>query len=175
MTEVYYDVETQKSADEVAGWGNIHLMLVSVAVTWCEQDGLKRWREEEVPAMIDYLTKFDRIITFNGDRFDSKVLSHYGDVSRIRQKSFDIAPRLFSKLGHRLKLETLAQATLGIGKTADGMLALKWWKEGKIDQIAEYCEQDVKVLVDIVKFAREKGYVQYFDLDGRRRTVYVKW
>ncbi len=175
MIEVYYDVETQKSAEEVGGWGNIRLMLVSIAVTWCEQDGFKRWTEEAVPALIDYLTKYDRIITFNGDRFDSQVLSHYGDVSRIRQRSFDIAPRLFSKLGHRLKLETLAQATLGIGKTADGMLALKWWKEGKIDQIAEYCEQDVKVLVDIVKFGREKGYVQYFDLDGRRRTVYVKW
>jgi DEAD/DEAH box helicase domain-containing protein len=175
MSEVYYDVETQKSAEEVGGWNNVHLLLVSVAVTWCQEDGFKRWVEGEMAALIEYLNKFDRNVSFNGDRFDSKVLSHYGDVSQIRKRSFDIAPPLFNKLGHRIKLDTLAQATLGTGKTADGMVALQWWREGEIDQLAEYCEQDVKVLVGIVKFARENGYVQYFDLDGRRRSVYVKW
>ena len=172
--EVYYDVETQLSADEVGGWGNIHLMRVSVAITWSPGDLFRRWDEPQMPEMIAYLSGFRKIISFNGDGFDSRVLSAYGDVSAINRNSFDLLTDLKKKLGRRLKLDSLAQGTLGEGKTADGMAALRWWKEGKVDQIAAYCQQDVKVLVDLVAFARAKGYVSYPDFH-QIKNVAVQW
>lgn len=173
--EVYYDVETRLSADEVGGWHNVHLMRVSVAITWSSSDGFRRWDEPSVPALIDYLSSFDKIISFNGDGFDSRVLSYYGNTSLINMKSFDVLADLKSKLGHNVSLQSIGKATLGSGKSADGLLALQWWKEGKVDLIAGYCQQDVQMLIDIVEFGRDFGYVFFEDRDGNRRQVVVHW
>lgn len=160
---VYYDVETQKHAEEVGGWDHADKMLISIAVTFCETDGFKVWYENDVPDMIRYMTSFDLVISFNGDNFDSKVLSHYGDVGEINRRSFDVAQYLSRKLKHRVRLDNIATATLHVGKSADGLVALQWWKEGKIDEIIRYCKQDVQVLRDIVEFGRQHGQVHYMD------------
>jgi DEAD/DEAH box helicase domain-containing protein len=174
VTEVYYDIETQKSAAEVGGWQNTRLMRISVAVTWSEKDGFRRWQEGDASELISYLSAHDHIISFNGDGFDSKVLSAYGDVAEIGRRSLDLATTLKRNLGHRIRLESVAQPTLGKGKTANGLTALRWWKEGKIELIADYCQQDVQVLVDLMKFARSNGYLRYLDLSGNERMVHLK-
>jgi len=166
FSEVYYDIETQKSADEVGGWDNIRLMQVSVAVSYAEADGFRHWREADVPELIRYLGTFERVISFNGDRFD---------VSALQAKSLDLLVDLKAKLGHRLTLDSLARATLKVGKTADGMQALRWWKEGKVEEIARYCQADVQVLVDLVAFARANGHVLYDDKFTGQRRVPVTW
>ena len=173
--EVYYDVETQLSAEEVGGWNNVHLMRISVAVTWSERDLFKLWEESTAPQMIDYLGGFKSIVSFNGDGFDSRVLSRYGDVTTINRHSFDVLVDLTRRLGHRVSLDSVAQATLGLGKTADGLIALKWWKEKEIDLLAEYCRRDVQVLNDVVKFGRAQGHVKYSDRYGGSRSVNVEW
>ncbi len=172
---VFYDVETQKRADEVGGWEHADKMLISIAVTYSEDDGFRVWYETMVSEMIGYMNSFDLVVSFNGDNFDSKVLSYYGDVSTIRRKSFDVAQYLSSKLKHRVRLESVAMATLNVGKSADGLAALQWWKEGKVDQIIEYCRQDVQVLRDLVRFGQEKGYVQYNDMQEQPVQVKVDW
>ncbi len=174
-TEVYYDVETQRSASEVGGWANVDKMLVSVAVSWSVKDGFRHWAESEMAAFLTYLTQFNRIISYNGDGFDSKVLSHYGDVSLVSRNSFDLHRKLKEILGHRIKLDAVAQSTLGSGKTANGLAALRWWKEGNVDMIVQYCEQDVKLLVDLVRFARTNGFVRYTDISGFEKVVQVRW
>ncbi|MBI5464655.1 MAG: ribonuclease H-like domain-containing protein [Ignavibacteriales bacterium] len=174
-SEVYYDVETQFSAEEVGGWNNIHLMRVSVAVTWCEKEGFVAWLEDSIPAMLNFLQPFDKIVSFNGDRFDARVLSYYGNVLPLQLKSFDVLVDLTKRLGHRIRLDALAQATLGLGKSADGLQALRWWKEGKVEEIARYCQQDVKVLRDVVAFGRANGFVRYVDNKGAPKQVAVQW
>jgi DEAD/DEAH box helicase domain-containing protein len=82
---------------------------------------------------------------------------------------------LSSRLKHRVRLESVATATLNVGKSADGLAALQWWKEGKVDQIIEYCRQDVQVLRDLVRFGQEKGYVQYNDMQEQPVQVKVDW
>ena len=175
FSEAYYDIETQKSADEVGGWENIHLMRVSVAVSYSDPDGFRQWMENDVPELIRYLGTFERVISFNGDRFDAVVLSAYGDVSTLQARSLDLLVDLKNRLGHRLTLDSLARATLKVGKTADGIQALRWWKEGKIEEIARYCQADVKALVDLVAFARANGYVLYEDKFTGERRVPVSW
>lgn len=172
---VYYDVETQKRADEVGGWNNADQMLVSVAITHDEKNGFRTWMEKDVPDMIRYLTGFDVVISYNGDQFDSKVLSHYGDVKGVHERSFDVAQYFNQRLKHRLKLDTIATATLGAGKTSDGLQALKWWKEGRIQDIIDYCKQDVQVLKDIVEFGKENSFIMYTDLQNKTIKVDVDW
>lgn len=173
--EVYYDVETQLSADEVGGWNNIRQMRVSVAVTWSAKDLFRLWEEGTVPQMIEYLASFATVVSFNGDRFDAQVLSYYGSVDAINRRSFDVLVDLSRRLGHRVSLDAVAQATLGVGKSADGIIALRWWKEKQIELLAEYCRKDVQVLRDIVEFGRVNGSVKYVDRSAVSRSVDVQW
>jgi DEAD/DEAH box helicase domain-containing protein len=64
---------------------------------------------------------------------------------------------------------------LGIGKSADGLQAVQWWKEGRIEEIFTYCEQDVDVTRRVYEFGRQNRYVQYYDRQYRRQRVPVAW
>jgi DEAD/DEAH box helicase domain-containing protein len=74
-----------------------------------------------------------------------------------------------------LKLETLAQGTLNAGKSADGLMAVEWWKTGEIDKIIQYCQQDVQVTKDIFEFGRKNGFVKLRRADGSDTEVKVSW
>ena len=88
--------------------------------------------------------------------------------------NFDILLELKKILGHRLKLESIARPTLGMGKSADGLQALKWYKEGKLDKIIEYCKVDVEVTRDIHKFAIENSKLHYDSRSGIK-TINLDW
>jgi DEAD/DEAH box helicase domain-containing protein len=171
-SEIYLDIETQKLSHEVpGGWNNIRAFGVAVAVTLDEANQFRVWYEQDAQALIAELETFDRIITFNGERFDFTVLSGYGHVGKLYLKSMDVLADLVKKLSHRVKLDALVQATLGRGKTGTGDEAVKWWRAGEIDKVVEYCKQDVQLLADVVKFGRERGYVMI----PPRRVVRVNW
>lgn len=172
---VFYDVETQRRAEEVGGWDRADLMLISVAVTYDDEAGFKVWLEKDAADMIRYMAGFDLVVSFNGNNFDSRVLSHYGDISGLQARSFDVAEYLSARLKHRVRLDDVAMATLQVGKSADGLQALEWWKEGRIDDIIKYCKQDVQVLRDIVIHGQEQGQVMVMENDDQSVNVGVEW
>jgi hypothetical protein len=79
------------------------------------------------------------------------------------------------KLGHRLGLDAIATATLGVGKTADGLEAIRWWREGKLAEIAEYCCYDVKCTKLVHEYGGENRRLFYTDKFQQRKTVAVEW
>jgi DEAD/DEAH box helicase domain-containing protein len=176
MKEVYLDIETLRWSEEVeGGWSNIPAFGMALAVTWAEPPpGFTAWgcfgvNSTEVNAardLIAYLLEFDRIITFNGERFDFKVLSAYGDVSGLYERSFDLLAVLQKKLGHRVSLDNLARATLHRSKIADGLKAVQWWRSGEPElqrKVLEYCVEDVAILRDLVLWGRNTGFLKYLD------------
>lgn len=130
-----------------------------MAVTWDKENGFRRWFEEDAEKLLAELANFTHIVSFNGNRFDFEVLRGYGITDGLRQRSFDVHEKLHKQLGHRVKLDQLAKDTLGTAKSGDGLQAVEWWRAGRKDQVAEYCEQDVAILRDIVEHGRAKGYV----------------
>ena len=93
---------------------------------------------------------------FNIKRFDYRVLSAYTELDFSRIPTLDILEKVKDQLGYRLSLDHLASATLDAGKTADGLDALKWWREGKMARILEYCRSDVTITRDLYRFGLEK-------------------
>ena len=178
MPEIYLDTETQRLADEVpGGWDNIRAFGLSVAVTWDASNEFREWYEPDAGRLIGELRAFDRIVTFNGLRFDLEVLAAYGDVSELRGKSLDLLQDLKRRLGFRVKLESLAQATLGKGKTGSGLDAVQWWRSGDPalrQRVVEYCRQDVEILREIVTHGRREGFVK-IPSQGKDLTVFVAW
>ncbi len=166
---VVFDIETQKSAQDVGGWGNKQLMLVAVAVTFDSiENEFKVFFEKDVPELIALLKKADLVIGYNSKNFDYAVLAGYTDEPLCKTlPSLDILEEVEKALGFRIKLDNIASATLGVGKTADGLQSLQWFKEGKLDLIADYCTQDVKVTRDVYLYGLEHNHLFY---TGRGRV-----
>ncbi len=158
--EIFFDTETLRVSHEVeGGWANIAHFGLAVAVTWDAENGFRRWFEQDAQALISEMSLFDRIVSFNGDRFDFEVLRGYFPVDKLVPKSFDLLADLQRRLGFRIKLDDLARETLGNQKTGHGLEIVQWWREGRKEEVCKYCENDVQLLVDLMAFARKNKYV----------------
>ena len=157
-----FDLETIRSADEVGGWGNTHKMGVSVAVVYDSViSDFVTYLEHEVDKLITHLKSFELVIGFNNKRFDNRVLSAYTEVNLALLPTLDLLEEVHNYLGYRLSLNRLAEQTLGTQKTADGLQALAWYKEGRIDLIQHYCKKDVEITRDILYYALEQGFLLF--------------
>ncbi len=174
---VYFDLETRRTAADVGGWGNKHLMGISVAVTYSSRAGdYSIYTENQAQDLINQLVRADLVIGFNHIGFDYEVLlGHTIFDFRDQLRSLDLLIDLEKQLGHRLKLEAVAAASLGTGKSADGLQAIRWWQQGKIAEIAEYCCYDVKVTRLVHEYGAKNGFVKYHDRNGREQKVDVEW
>ncbi len=171
-----FDLETQKSAEEVGGWGNKHLMKVSVAVIYDSgSSSFEVFPENKIDELVERLLLADLVVGFNIKSFDWKVLGGYRDIDFARVNDFDILEDIQRILGHRLSLEHLARATLNAGKSGDGLLALNWFRQGKLDKVIEYCKDDVDITRRLYEYGRDRGYVLFKKRDGNLSKVPVSW
>jgi DEAD/DEAH box helicase domain-containing protein len=170
------DVETQRSAQEVGGWHKADKMRVSVAVVYYSDTAhFEHYSEETIPQMLEALRRYDLIIGFNISRFDYKVLSRYSAFDLHSLPTLDMLDVIKKRLSYRVSLDNLGAATLNAPKSADGLQALQWWKEGKIDMIAKYCEKDVAITHDIYTSGRDNGYLLFTNKSGQKVRVPVEW
>jgi len=181
---VYFDLETKKSFGDVGGSRNKADMGVSVAVTFSTKANEYRiYPEKDLGALIEQLTRADLVVGFNHIQFDYPVLQGYTILDLESQTvNLDMLLSIEERLGHRVGLDAVASASLGVGKTANGLDALKWWKEHQktgdpepLSKIAEYCAYDVKVTMKVHQFGVEHGHVEFADREGRPQKVEVDW
>ena len=172
----YFDLETQKSADDVGGWGNIHKMKLAVGVVWdsIDQDYFV-YEEKDAKTLVEKLRTADLVIGFNVIGFDYTVLQPYSDFDLQEINTFDMLVDVKKLLNFRLSLNHLAQHTLNAKKSADGLISLQWYKEGKIDKIIHYCKQDVEITRDLYLYGEEHGYVNYQSRSGNLLQLEVNW
>ena len=170
------DIETQLSAKEVGGWHRAHCMRVSCAVLYDSQtDDFFEFVEGQVPMLLNHLRKLDLVIGFNIKRFDYRVLGAYTQMDFGQIPTLDILEKVKNRLGYRLSLDHLATATLDAGKTADGLDALRWWKEGKMSKIIAYCRSDVAVTRDLYQFGRDHRYLLFQNKAKQSVRLPVDW
>jgi DEAD/DEAH box helicase domain-containing protein len=170
------DLETQRSAQEVGGWHRAARMRVSCAVLYdARSDGYYEFVEGQIPALLEHLQRLDLVVGFNIKRFDYLVLSAYTEMDFSRIPTLDILQTVKDRLGYRLSLDHLAAATLNAGKTADGLDALRWWKEGRMAKILEYCRSDVTITRDLYRFGREHRYLLFQNKAKQIVRLPVEW
>ncbi|MEJ0000525.1 MAG: ribonuclease H-like domain-containing protein [Verrucomicrobiota bacterium] len=167
---VYFDLETQKSAAEVGGWHKKRDMKIALGVTYSTHRGTYEiYREEDVYALLQELQRADRVVGYNVVDFDFEVLAPYSVFDLSQVPVLDLLRDVEKTIGARVPLDAISEQTLGCNKTADGMEALKWWKEGRLGQIAEYCCYDVKATRLVHEFGQQYGCVFYFSKKTQRR------
>ncbi len=181
---VYFDLETQRSGNDVGGFANKNKMGVSVAVTYSTARGTYEiYPESEMDKLGEELVRADLVVGWNHIYFDYPVLQPYVFHTLAEQTlNLDMMADLETKLGFRLKLDSVASASLGAGKSADGLDALKWWQEHKktgnyepLRKIAEYCAFDVKVTRLVHEYALRHGMLKYDDRNGGISEIAVDW
>lgn len=181
---VYFDLETQRSFGDVGGAKNKDKMGISVGVAYSTRTGKYHvFGENQTDELVDMLVKADLVVGFNHLYFDYPVLQGYTILDLPNQTiNLDMLIELEKVLGHRIKLDAIASATLGTGKSADGLDALRWWQEYKktgnpepLMKIAEYCCYDVKVTKEVHEYALKHGHLKYNDRNGNLTEVEVDW
>ncbi|MCA9365484.1 ribonuclease H-like domain-containing protein [Candidatus Kaiserbacteria bacterium] len=167
MRYIVFDLETQNIFQEV-GSNDPTALDISVGTFYdSETDTYTTVSIDEIDTIWPIIEKADALVGFNSNHFDIPLLNKYypGDLTQI--KSIDILEDIKASLGRRIRLDNIAQATVGAKKSADGLQAVRWWREGKIKEIKKYCEQDVKVTKKVFDYAMKNGHVLF--KDGTRK------
>ncbi len=178
---VYFDLETQKSFDEVGGRTPEHFrqLQLSVGVSYSTADQKYRiFHEGNAHELVQQLLKADLVVGHNIISFDYLVLSAYSPLDLTQVPTLDTLVEIEKILKHRLSLDAIAKSTLGNTKIANGLDAIRWWREGgeqNILKIAQYCCYDVKISRLIHEYGRDRGELHYADRFGQKRTVKVSW
>lgn len=177
MLQVILDVETQKIFDEVGGYFpdrlGISFVGVNVRHSYGEEGEFQSYFEKDLPKLFPLLEKADVIVGFNVDDFDMQTFVPYynGEVTAL--PTLDIMKRIKDSIGHRVGLDAVAQETLGIGKTGDGLDAIKYFKAKDWDKLEKYCLQDVRVTRDLLDHGYSKGEVKFRNKWNRLITTPV--
>jgi len=173
---VVFDLETRRSAAEVGGWNKAYLMGMSLGIVWDSHlDDFATYFEEDVDKLLEHLQRADLVVGFNILGFDYSVLRGYTQFDFRRLNTLDILREIHAHLKYRISLDSLAQATLDTPKLADGLQALQWWKEGRVDLIEAYCKKDVEVTRNLFHYALENGYLLFDRKAEGRMRIPLDW
>ncbi len=164
LKKIVLDLETQKSFEEVGGRGKNHLLKISVCVIYDYSTGKYiSYEEHEIPKLGEVLQTADQIIGYNIKDFDFEVLQPYLNFDIFQVPYYDILEELAKVLGHRIKLESVAQGTLAAGKSGNGLEAILYYKNGRMDLLKKYCTDDVKITKQIYDYALKNQKILYRD------------
>jgi DEAD/DEAH box helicase domain-containing protein len=169
------DIETQNTFQDVGGPDKLHLLKISVACAYdSKTDRFESFLENELDSLFERC--YGRlVIGYNIKNFDLPVMAAYG-LKVAKLDIFDIMTDVETLTRQRfIKLDYLTRGTLGAQKTAEGLQAVAWWKEGRIDLIKEYCLKDVELTRNLFSFGREKGFVRIQRSDENVLQVPVQW
>lgn len=173
--EVVLDIETQNSFQDVGGVFHDKLKISLVGVYFYETDEYIAYMEDQLNELWQRLERSGRIIGYNTKGFDFPVMNAYyaGDFGRF--PNLDVMEEIANHLGFRVKLDDVALATLGAGKTGHGLQAIEFWRKGEIDKLRDYCLMDVKITKEVYEYGQKYGKVYYHDRMGEKREVPVNF
>jgi len=170
MRYVVFDLETQNIFSDVGGSDPSNLDISVAGFCDSETDQYYAYTVHEIASAWPLIERADALVGYNSNHFDIPLLNKYYPGNLTAIKSIDILESIRESLGRRLRLDSVAQATVGAKKSADGLQAVRWWREGKIDEIKKYCLQDVKVTKKIFDYALTHGHVKFKD-GSRKRDI----
>ena len=157
MRKVVFDIETSNIFQEV-GSNNPADLDISVVGVYDSTSGIySAFLQEELGKLWPLLENTEMLITFNGEHFDIPLLNKYysGDLWKI--KSIDLLKEMQKSAGRRMKLDQIAEGTLGVRKSGDGFDAIRWWRDGKVEEVKKYCLDDVRITKDLYDYALKNG------------------
>ncbi len=174
---IVFDIETKDAFSDVGGRDNFRKLGISVLGAYDYEKGdFIIYEESELGHFAERLQKNPLLVGFNSRRFDVPILQEYIPFSLSKLPQLDIMEELVKVLGHRVSLDSVAQATLGISKSGSGLDAIRYYREGRMDELKKYCLDDVKITRDIFEYVAKNGELFFTSKYGSgKRRAEVKW
>lgn len=175
MRRITFDIETEGEFRGNGDFANLEITVVGVYDSATKK--LTGYYKHELGMLWPLLEQADVLVGYNSDHFDIPILNRYyaGDLTKF--KSVDLLKEVKNVLGRRLKLDGIAEATLGRKKSGNGLEAVTWWKSGEHERVKQYCLDDVKLTDDLYQYALKHKKLKYRDFDGIREIKFdtSKW
>ena len=161
MRKITFDIETSNLFSDVGTNDPAKLDLSVVCIHDSETNSYSSYFAEDLKKLWPILEKTDMLIGYNSDHFDIPLLNKYypGDLTKI--KSLDLLKEIRTSLGRRIKLDDVAEATLGKNKIGHGLEAIVWWRNGEKDKVVKYCLEDVKITKELYEYALKNKHVKF--------------
>ncbi len=154
---IVLDLETQKEFSEVEGRKPELLGVSVIGIYSYTENRYDAYLEADIEKLAPKLQSAELLIGFNIRKFDMAVLQPYLKFSAANLPMLDILEDVAKALGHRVSLDSIAQATLGQGKSGHGLDALRWFKQGRFDLITRYCLDDVRLTKEVYEYGKANG------------------
>ncbi len=161
MTDkIVFDIETKNTFADVGGQEYVGKLEVSVVGTYSYARDEYRCFEEHELAEVGELFQHARLLVgFSSKRFDLPVLQKHFRFNLSSIPHFDILEEVEKVLGRRIGLGLLAEANVGVGKTAHGLDAIDFYRNGEMEKLKSYCLQDVKITKEIYDLICARKYL----------------
>ncbi len=172
---VVFDVETKNAFADVDSYDPAKLGISFVGVYRSDTNEYLSFWENNLHEMWPIFEAADEVIGYNSKDFDYPALApHYpGDLFKL--PTLDLLEVVNDSLGRRIKLDSIAVATLGKGKIGNGLDAVRYWRNQELDKLERYCIEDVRVTWDVYTFAKKYNKLFYLDPVGEKKEFEVKW
>ena len=186
LTELFFDIETKKIFDDIAGYNpadlgisiiSVYKRLVDDRLNEIEGEMFSFW-EEDFPKMWPLFTNADRIIGFNSEHFDIPAVAPLSPYDFRKLNHFDIMTHIKDALGFRLSLNSIASESLNETKIDHGLNAVRYWAEHTPESLAKlkkYCEADVDITKKVYDYGLAHGFLKYKDKWNTIRTLEVNF
>jgi len=132
------------------------------------------FEEKDLNKSFPLLENASYVIGYNSDSFDLPVLQAYYPGNILALSTFDLLEDIRIKIGRRLSLNDVAAATLGKKKSGHGLMAIDYYKEGKMEELKKYCLDDVLITKELFEYGAKYGEVHYINEVGRN-IIRVDW
>ncbi|MEK7482009.1 MAG: ribonuclease H-like domain-containing protein, partial [Patescibacteria group bacterium] len=153
------DIETKNTFAEV-GRDNFDALEISLVGLYSyKQDRFFHFWENEMEKLGEILMSAEQIIGFSISRFDLPVLKKHFNFDLFSIPRFDILDEIEFLLGRRVGLDILAKANLGFGKNGHSLEAAGLYRDGKIEELKNYCLNDVKITKELYELIQKQGYL----------------
>jgi DEAD/DEAH box helicase domain-containing protein len=173
--EVVFDIETKEAKRDGIWMKTLDMEVSVVSAFRSDTNTFETYWENELGRLEELFSKADRIVGFNSWSFDEPILQKYMKLNLLELRSIDLLEAVRKAIGTRVKLDLLAKATLGHGKSASGLDAVEYWRNGELDKLAAYCQQDVEVTKDLYYRGKETGKISYINGLDEKIDFNIRW
>jgi hypothetical protein len=157
---VFLDIETRELVPE-----NRDLSLMRISIAGVRKDGEAFiFTEEDIAGLFTILDDADLIVGHNLILFDYKVLNRYAGynvAAKHKERTLDFFYAIMQMTDRRVSMNDLAQRNLGIAKLGEGKDAPVMYKEGRMDELRAYLEQDLLILERLYDHLLQHGRLKY--------------
>src|SRR3989338_5352260 len=164
------DLETQRTFEDIGSRNNLKALGVSVVGVYSyKTEKYHAFWEKDFPKLESWLQERPFVVGFNQRKFDMPVLQAYMKLDLSKLPMVDLLEDIHKVLGHRVSLDSVAQATLGKSKIGHGLDAIKYWRTGDLEKLREYCLEDVRITKEVFEYGIKQKEVFYLSKFGNNK------